>query len=527
MTVAYVNQLVEEGHFAEIDAIFAKWLIAKVPEAKEEQAAFVAALFWSSRQGHLCLSIDESLFSHIGEGRRELLEHLKRGSQMASLDPFVKREGALFYLQKNWMYETHFLSHFKRLIAQSFQEIHLEREAGLTDEQHACIEGVLSHFFSVICGGPGTGKTHTAKKIVEAFLKRDPEARILLAAPTGKAAKQLKQSMPERVQVTTLHALLGIHKEALFTEDPSPLMADLLIVDECSMVDARLFAHLFASIREDTHLVLIGDPEQLPAVENGSLFADLVDLLKSRFPKHLFQLTKCLRSDRQEILQFMHEVLRGELMQKRETEALSFVDWDLTQRKTYEKIQQLVESYAPLPSCSEPDPEVLISQLSRFALLSCLRKGAFGVDALNEMLARHFLEKRKGDELLAMPILITRSDAELDLSNGETGFLIRHARTEQDYAIFSKGALTKIAASRLPSYEYAYCLSVHKSQGSEYDDVILLVPPGSDQLGREVIYTGASRAKKRLRIAADEIVFKKALLRPSRKISGLHARLTV
>ena len=247
----------------------------------------------------------------------------------------------------------------------------------------------------------------------------------------------------------------------------------------------------------------------------------------------LFQYFTFSPEDRQEILQFMQAVLSGKVQNGSNisnSEALSFFSWDLVPKeaaKVYEKLEQIMQLRFPSPRATQIVPEDLFAQQEHFALLSCLRKGPFGVDALNQMFAAYFLHKKREGEELAMPILITRSDEKQDLYNGEVGFLIRSSCIEKEYAIFKSKPGVRVAARNLPVYEYAYALSVHKSQGSEYDEVLLLIPPGSDQLGREVIYTGASRAKKRLQIAGSETVLKSALLRASRKISALHARLTV
>ena len=452
-TSSYLAELVEAGHFGEINAIYARWLGEKTGAKEEAQLVFLAALFWAARQGHLCLSLDADLFSHFGTEQEKLLEHLKSGSRAFPIDPFVYREGDYFYLQKNWMYETQFLFHLKRLMQQEKQEVSATKTEDLTDEQQLALVRALSCSFSVISGGPGTGKTHTAAKIVEAFLSRDPDMSHYSCGPNRKSSSpaQTRGSLSEKVEISTLHALLGIHRESGYTLEPSPLMADLLIVDECSMVDARLFSLLLAAVKTDTHLVLIGDPYQLPAVENGSLFADLVDLLQQRSSEHLSSLTRCLRSDREEILAFMQSVLQGNLIM-RNSEALSFVPLDLGYKevqKSYVEIQKVAGAHFPLPMRGEVDAQHLLACLSRFALLSCLRKGPFGVDALNRMLVDYFLEKRRGDEHLAMPILITKSSEDLDLFNGELGFLIRHAALAGDYAILHP---TLIAKWQLPIF---------------------------------------------------------------------------
>ena len=493
---------------SEVDIFFAENLLKNFPGATGENRQFLATLLAWSRLGHLCLDSTDP-------GALTLPPALVDTTDDPWPNQPIKRQGTTFYLQKNWVYETRFLNHLRRLLKQKEENKVDIGEERATSEQKEAIRKALALSFSVIAGGPGTGKTFTAARIVELFLEKNPAARICLAAPTGKAARQLGRNLSPKAQleISTLHALLGLHRESDFMEEPSPLMADLLLVDECSMIDARLFSYLLSAVRADTHLVLMGDPHQLPAVDSGSLFADLVDLLKSHFPHHLSLLTKPLRSDRREILEIMEAIEAGELPEKY-----------ISPLGSQEEIIRTAVAQFSRTFADEPDPDALFAAQKEFCLLSCLRKGPFGADALNEAIASRMQQKKQAKEVVAVPILITRSDEELDLYNGDVGMLL-HTGAEEEWALFGPAPYRKIKASTLPPYEFAYCLSVHKSQGSEYENVLLLAPPGSENFGREILYTGATRAKKSLKIYGDAQELKALVERPSRKISALHARV--
>ncbi len=543
----YLHQLLERGVFEEIDLYFADFL-TQGRKGREKERLFLAALFASSRQGDLCLQTALEAGSFIHE--KGMREQVKEGAELLSselLDEHpsfipskpICRFGSSYYLQKNWVFETRFIFHLERKLGSAKRAVaHVEKEPGVTEEQQSAIDKALSSSFSLLCGGPGTGKTFTAAKIVSAFLQSHKEARVYLAAPTGKAARQLKRSMEKyglemRVSIGTVHALLDVKGEKDYTDEKAPLEFDLILVDECSMLDAKLFSLLLSVVKNETILVLGGDPQQLPPVESGTLFADLVDVLEKKHPEFVSCLTHCLRSDEREILHFAQAVIEKKpdeilsLLSTKTEGALIYKEEEFSEKRksqTHRRICEEARVFFPAPSSVRPEAHELFQMREKFCFLSCLRKGPLGVDALNEEIASYYLGKLRKGEYLALPILLTRTDEKRDLFNGETGFLIRSFE-EDEYALFGPSPWKKIRAKELPSFEYAYCMSVHKSQGSEYERVSLLVPPGAEHFGKEVIYTGATRAKKQLKIFSSKQALLLALGRASRKISSLHARL--
>ncbi|MDN3506108.1 MAG: AAA family ATPase [Simkaniaceae bacterium] len=338
-------------------------------------------------------------------------------------------------------------------------------------------ETIVSHVkrltnLSIITGGPGTGKTYTATQIIQ-----EAKTKTIVAAPTGKAAAHLLSKIDLPIKGGTLHSLL--------TDEP--LDAELIIVDECSMIDPILFARLLSSTPTDATLILMGDVHQLPAVEGGSVFKDLID--SGKIPTTT--LTKCHRSDQKEILDLATAILNNTTSDIRNIH-LGF------SQNNIEKIYQNLWSH------------VKDKDFSTFRILSTLRKGPLGTDALNRFLYEKFSPAEN------YPILITRNDKKTGLSNGETGLLSNNIATFGDL---------QIPKSQLPPFEYAYCISVHKSQGSEYDDVLLLVPDGSESFGKEVLYTAVTRAKHTLHIDGSLAPIISALTSSTTRLSGISSKL--
>ena len=437
------------------------------------------ALMAASREGHLCLDLEDPLTT----------QEVRSAAAQFESHPLVIRFGQRFYLKKLWLYETAIIQELERLMKPLAPIAYISEN--LNSDQQAAVVLALSHPLSIITGGPGTGKTHVAKEIAKAL---GANARVVLTAPTGKAAARLRSVDPS---AATLHSLLSIRSEKDFAKGSGYLKADLLIVDESSMIDAKLFAYLLASIQSGTRIVFLGDGNQLPPVESGNLFADLVGLVPTAY------LTQSMRTDRKEVLSLAQNILDGHL---------EHFEADID-------VIELAKTYFPGPTLEFLD---LGSDQECFRFLSCVREGPWGVDPLNEQIAAHFRKLQKPHEFLAIPILIAKNDYKKDLYNGETAVLIS-SYVKPLYSIFSSGR--KVDAALLPPYEYAYCLSVHKSQGSEYDNIVVFVPPGSEVFGREVLYTAVTRARHSVRVIGNKETIEKTINARSRKASGVRERL--
>ncbi len=516
-----------------------------------EEIPLLATLMAISRRGHLALSLNpkslEEQLRAIAPQDPSTLDQIILGAEKLS-SSIVAMTNALdfeapkkplcrcndqIYLQKNWVYESLFLSHIQRLKNGSAIDLgsSLTME-NLNAEQKTAVENGLTHPLSIITGGPGTGKTYTAAQLVLNCLsaleaEQRENFRVILAAPTGKAVAHLEKNIlkyitaPFKLLSGTLHALLK-YKIDRDRDEETTLLADLILIDECSMIDAALFSALLQAIPTGTRIVLIGDSNQLSPVESGSFFADLVDC--SILP--ITHLKTSLRSESLEILNFAAEIQSGNLCI--EGGAVSRIDLHMqrgSETAFSHALWACVEKRFPKMSPLEPVAEELLMRNDEFRILCCMRQGFFGVDSINQMLVERYRDVSDG--WLPIPVLITRNDYALELYNGDVGFLVKRISKESmNYAIFSgkKGEVRKISAYALPSFEYAYCLSVHKSQGSEYNDILLLAPEGSEVFGREVLYTAVTRARKSVLFDAFPQVFEKAVRMSSRKVSGILTR---
>ncbi len=541
-----LSELLDKGSLSFADLAFAQSVLKELGTDEECHAALLAALFCLSRLGHLALDISkplafegaESLNSLIHCGLQSFPAHAIADAPEGHPDAWICRYQNHLYLQKNWICESEIVLHLHRLSSAAPSLTLKEPLLGdrLNQAQKEAVKNGIKHSFSLLTGGPGTGKTFTAAELVKScLLSLSPEQKenfhIILAAPTGKAVAQLECNLKKAIgdiphlRSGTLHSILGI--KTSFSENPlQPLFADLILVDECSMIDSRLFSRLLASLPTGSRLILIGDKDQLPPVEAGSIFADLLDL--NIYPSA--KLTHCLRSDSAEILSLAKSIKDGNSLEV--ITALSSQDWidlDEDKKSLSQLYNQLWERCKDkFPSCftHKPAPEEVLAHLGKFSLLSCMRQGTFGVDAINAYFLEQFLKQMTPGAWFVAPIMVTRNDADLQLFNGDLGFLIRQNTTDlqiDDYILFPN---RQIPALALTSFEYAYCLSVHKSQGSEYNQTLILIPNGSESFGREVLYTALTRAKTQASFAGSQSTLLQALARTSRKSSGLSSRLS-
>lgn len=390
---------------------------------------------------------------------------------------------------------------------------HLQESNKLLAEQAKAILAAASSTLSCIWGGPGTGKTYTAGWLASLFLAQHPKAKIALAAPTGKAAANLKQSIQRVVDPSlhgsfvakTLHSLLGLRRFGQKARKEE-LGFDLLLVDECSMIDIELMCKLFSQVAAGSRLVLLGDPHQLPPVEPGEPFCAIVrEKEQQKSPGFL---VKTKRQEEGAILQLAAAVREGR------------VDEALFLLQNENEIQWLGEETALTPTIEHVKslyirtPETIagqFAQLNRLRLLCPLREGRDGSVAINQKIVRAM----KGGSY--EPIQITKNDSQLGLTNGQVGLL------QHDLAYFEDpeepSGYRAIPKILLPAYETAYCLSVHKSQGSEFEEVVLFLPEGSERFGRKMLYTAITRAKKRFCLIGKHEVLRACIAHDGRKVT--------
>lgn len=508
-------------------------------------------------------------------------------------------------------------------------------DAAQEDEQKLACAVALRGRLTLITGGPGTGKTYTAARVLvalQALRGAAPPLRVALAAPTGKAAMRLRQAMSQalqelqarlgdRLKLTawsgqigpgrTLHALLGTqaHTRRFRHDASNPLQVDLLLVDEASMVHLELMAQLLQALPHEARLVLLGDRDQLASVEPGAVMAELcrqgigdvalgsdgaghagdaggaedaadgsaamggavghegagitsplaqrtVVLRRSRrFGGPIAELARCVNGGDWAGAASLLRDASAQAVDGRRPEAgdsaeLEWVSprgrtvgaaaglshavpagraWDAAQG--YRGwLQLLLER----PTGVSPEGELawlheLLLRLDDYRVLCALREGPFGVSGLNraieESLSALGLPAGSSEWYEGRPVMVTRNDAALGLFNGDIGIVLRAKSGEPLLRAHFAAAegLRSVPVAQLPPVQTAFAMTIHKSQGSEFGHVALLLPGAETPvLTREALYTGITRARSRLTLAAEDAeVLRRAISRRTQRISGL------
>ncbi|MDP4911836.1 MAG: exodeoxyribonuclease V subunit alpha [Pseudomonadales bacterium] len=425
----------------------------------------------------------------------------------------------------------------------------------------------LTRGLTVITGGPGTGKTTTVLKLLQAFaaLPGNEHAIVKLAAPTGKAAMRLNQGLRQDqdtdkpvVEVQTLHRLLGMRMDGRSWRHDArhPLTVDLLIVDEVSMVDLAMMDRLLRALPAHCQLVLLGDPDQLPAVETGNFLMDIcrypagysaafhdlaaaalgtdlpINPAEHKLKDALCRLTKSYRFDAdQGIGQLARAIQQGGPIQGNEQVSIRPII-ELQQHPSL--LLAPFTDYLALAADTNCTAGELLDQFEQTRILSAVREGDYGVEHLNlaieaQLLATGF---RTGSTFYhGRPIMIMRNDYALGLFNGDVGICLFNLEDQRFHVAFrdSDGAIMTHLASRLPPHETCFVMTVHKSQGSEFNAVTLVLQaaasPRAEQLvSRELLYTAVTRSRQRIILYSSEALLNEALNTHARRDSGLAER---
>jgi len=346
----------------------------------------------------------------------------------------------------------------------------------------------------IITGGPGTGKTTIINAILRIF--QQLKLRILLAAPTGRAAKRMNEATGWEAK--TIHRLLEFspHKGGFKKDQDDPLEADVVIIDETSMVDTLLMYHLLKAIPPQAHLILVGDIDQLPSVGPGNVLRDIIH--SNGFT--VVRLTEIFRQAQESMIVVnAHKVNQGQFPILKDIDKAEKIDFQFIQEEDPEKILEAI-----LGLCSEKIPTQFgFHPVRDIQVITPMHKGTIGVSNLNIELQKNLNPDsfsithgsrnfRLGDKVMQ---IVNNYDKEV--FNGDIGWVSRIDQENRELTIDFDGRLVPYDYSDLNEVILAYAISVHKSQGSEYPVVILPVTTQHYMLlQRNLIYTGITRAKK-------------------------------
>jgi exodeoxyribonuclease V alpha subunit len=426
------------------------------------------------------------------------------------------------------------------------------------DQARAATEAVRRRF-AVVAGGPGTGKTTTVARIVALLCEQSPERPplIALAAPTGKASARLQEAVHEEaarldvsdtvraqlraLSATTIHRLLGYRpgSRSRFRHDHEQrLPHDVVIVDETSMVSLSLMARLIEALRSDARLVLVGDPGQLASIEAGAVLGDIVAgssgdgetpgvavLVRGRrYGDEIARVAAAIRAgDSDAVVALLRE----------SPGAVTWIDEDPGGRRSVDAVRTGVVEAARVSIEAARDDRAAdaLAALARFRVLCAHRRGPMGVSTWTARIETWLESELPGFSArerwyVGRPLLVTENDRELRLYNGDTGVVVRTA-DDRVLAAFERGGQPVLySPSRLGAIDTVYAMTIHKSQGSQFQTAAVLLPePSSRILTRELLYTAATRAEDRLILVGTEEMVRAAVDRPVARASGLARRL--
>ena len=542
------------------DTHVAQRLTQLAGEDDERVALAVALVVRALRGGSVCVDL-RSVEKQVGAADLPWPEPSSwvtavQASPLLGSPPVLRLYGDLLYLDRYWREEQQVADDLLALLpaspTEAVPDITRLFPTGY-EEQRGAAETALSQGLTVLTGGPGTGKTTTVARLLALFAEQAELAgkaglRIALAAPTGKAAARLQEAVQLEVdrldpvdrqrltglRATTLHRLLGSRPDTSSRfrhHRGNRLPHEVIVVDETSMVSLTMMARLLEAVRQGTRLLLVGDPDQLASVEAGAVLADLVDGLSGRSDARIAALKTSHRFG-ESIGKLASAIRDGDANKAVEVlrdggEHIEWVDAD----NPAEDLRKVVLPHALRlrQAAILGDDASALAILDEHRLLCAHRRGPYGVQHWNRQVER-WLTEATGEPIWSAwypgrPVLVTANDYGLGLYNGDTGVTVRHDDVLR--AVIAGAAEPHaFATSRLADVDTMHAMTIHKSQGSQANEVTVLLPPEESRvLTRELLYTAVTRAKSKVRLIGSEAQLRGAIARPAIRATGLARRL--
>jgi exodeoxyribonuclease V alpha subunit len=590
--IKLIKKLVKKKIFQKIDYYFAKNIAYPYESLLLITATYISFL---NRTGYTFLSLKKIIknkifgtkiinkIKHIKNIKKELLKSHAVGNKDKNFPLII--DGNNLYLNKIWIIEKKILKFLKCKYKIKKYKFHIWKKVFKQKffkkshiEQKIAIILCLLNKFTIILGSPGTGKTQLISKIIYAFIHISKNKKIILATPTGKASSVLIESIKKNKYLLkikkknqiyipkiafTIHDLFKINNYSKnnFFYSIKNINYDLLIIDESSMIDIFMLEKIIDTFNKNGKIIFLGDPNQLPAVNNGSFLKDvfisykkinlqniykkLINLIKKphleenqeKIKKKIFVLKKKYRFKKKSnidkfskiIKNFKQEQIKNIFNNKFSNIKFSVINKSYASyKKMIQKIFIMYENYWKMIFKKYSYKEIL-KYFCQIRILCVLKKGMFGVDGINKIFKKIIFKKyfkysikKKNKWYIGKPIIILKNCKYLKLFNGSIGItLLDKNKNMQVFFLMKNGEINKIPINLLPKYQTTWAITIHKAQGSEFLKINIIFPLKSNNImNREIIYTGVTRSKKKIHIFSKKSTFLEAVKKINTRKSG-------
>ena len=603
--------------FEDIDIEFAKFL-HRISKIENPILGLTAALVsYTLRNNNICLRMEEYADKEFPAEQDFKVDKISKQIKLPKLEdwliqlkefkpvvtfsdetrPLVVDSKNRIYIQRYFKYEQDLAEFFTKKIRNNKQlqipgiPINITETSKYfkntveIDYQQVAVFASTVNQFTVITGSPGTGKTSVVAAILATFFQQNPEGKVGICAPTGKAAARLKESLNseienlcvdeniknkiQKIEPSTIHRLLRTKYNTphFIYNKENKLNINLLVLDEASMVSQPLMCKLFYALPEDAKVILLGDKDQLASVEEGSVFGDLCDSLPiNQFSKDfcntinkdsqlkltsstkisslntIIELNKSYRFDDKKGIGLVKSAINeGEISKvidtsKSENDQISLFNLpqkNMVKSKIISFIKSLNifingEEYSLNDYINFNNVELKFRFMSSFRILCAKRNGIYGINNINRIIIEHFFDSQKKYSN-GIPMMITKNDNRLKLFNGDIGIVQTKGNSTKIYFpdIKEQGKYRSFSPNQIPEHEPVFAMTIHKSQGSGFQKLLLVMPDkDSSLLTRELLYTGITRAKKYCEIWSYDSIIKKTIERVTKRDSGLKDKLS-
>lgn len=579
MSLSRLFSLMKSQHIRDVDHALAMSLQRLVPETPELVCIAAALASKAHSLGHSCLPLDkfrELLAEASSKPAIELPEADEFLSALSESDwvgqaqsgnKVLVLEDGTISLQRYWDYETRLAEALRQRLAVDATPLSadtLQCWASLFSDdtisaQALAAKRACESVFFLLTGGPGTGKTATISRLLQLLhvqfnqsrsnlkltIENATSLRIGLAAPTGKAATRLGESLrdamaspelslAEPIEAKTLHRLLGSKPNSVqFQHDAkNPLPLDVLIVDEASMIDLPLMCKLLEALPLQTRLILVGDPDQLPSVETGNVLRACCEAIAKRpdHERHRVHLDRVYRqASNTDIGIAAQAVLSGDNKQfidQLHSNSYRGLHWQNVSAGALEDIirRQAISHYRTIQQAASLEQALTLSK--QFRVLCAARETGAGSIAINRFVADSLRKKAGMDFYAGRLCLVTGNTPREQLFNGDIGLCWPDEDGVMRIWVETVAGLKAWHPANFPAHEDAFAITVHKAQGSEFDRVLLMLPDaGHRVLSRELLYTALTRARNEIELCASQASLSAAISRQNQRWGRLAARL--